>query len=96
MAVSLEQKQKAEENMKGVDIKLHCICKNICNTAKFKKDHVVTTRHKDAFRNGFFRCRKCEYYIKDQHYCPCCGTRLATSPRNARCKRALKMEIGRY
>ena len=82
--------------MKVVDTKLHCICKYTCQTAEFKKTHVTTKIHRNAFRNGFFRCRKCEYYIKDNHYCPCCGTRLATSPRNAKSKRELNKEIVRY
>ena len=75
---------------------MRCICKNHCTSADFKKNHVTTKIHKNAFRLGFFRCRKCEYYIKDNHYCPCCGTRLATSPRNAKSKRELKKEIVRY
>jgi len=75
---------------------MHCICKNHCTSADFKKNHVTTKIHKNAFRLGFFRCRKCEVYVKGVNYCPCCGTRLATSPRNAKCKRALKQDIGRY
>ena len=46
--------------------------------------------------NEFFRCRKCEYYIKDFTYCPCCGTRLAIAPRNAKSKRELLKDIVRY
>ena len=76
---------------------MHCVCKNRCTTFDFKKKYETTTKHKDAFRLGFYRCRKCEYYIKGTvNYCPCCDTRLATSPRNAKCKRMLKKELGRY
>lgn len=79
-----------------VDTKLHCICKNICVSDAFKKEYKTTKIHRNAFRNGFFRCRKCEYYIKDLKYCPCCGTRLAIGPRNAKSKRLLKKDIVRY
>jgi rubrerythrin len=75
---------------------MHCICKDTCNTVDFKKNHITTRIHKNAFRLGFFRCRKCEYYIKGVNYCPCCGTRLATSPRNAKSKREYKKELARY
>ena len=76
--------------------KLHCICKNMCQREEFKKEFDITRVHKNAFRSGYYRCRKCEYYIKDFTYCPCCGTRLAIAPRNAKCKRALNQDIGRY
>lgn len=75
---------------------MHCICKNTCATVEFLKNYVTTKKHKDAFNNGFFRCRKCEIYIKGVNYCPCCGTRLATAPRNAKCKRQFKKNVGRY
>lgn len=75
---------------------MHCICKDTCNTVNFKKNYITTRIHKNAFRLGFFRCRKCEYYIKGVNYCPCCGTRLATSPRNAKSKREYKKELARY
>ena len=75
---------------------MHCICKNICQTDEFKKNNTITKIHRNAFRNGFFRCRKCEYYIKDFTYCPCCGTRLAIAPRNAKSKRELLKDIVRY
>mgnify|MGYP000055054954 FL=1 len=75
---------------------MHCICKNMCQREEFKKEFDITRVHKNAFRSGYYRCRKCEYYIKDFTYCPCCGTRLAIAPRNAKCKRALNQDIGRY
>jgi rubrerythrin len=94
--VNLELKQKAEENMRGLDTKLFCICKHHCQTEQFKKEFDITKLHRNAFRNGYFRCRKCEYYIKGFNYCPCCGTRLARAPRNARSKRKLNVDIVRY
>ena len=75
---------------------MYCICKNKCHTDKFKKEFKTTKFHKNAFRNGFSRCRKCEFYIKDFTYCPCCGTRLAIAPRNAKSKRELHQNVGRY
>ena len=75
---------------------MHCICKYTCQTAEFKKAYTITKIHRNAFRNGFHRCRKCEYYIKDFTYCPCCGTRLAIAPRNAKSKRELLKDIVRY
>ena len=96
VVANLELKQKAEESMKVVDTKLHCICKHHCQTEQFKKEFDITKLHRNAFRNGYFRCRKCEYYIKGFNYCPCCGTRLARAPRNARSKRKLNVDIVRY
>lgn len=75
---------------------MNCTCKNLCTTAKFKKEFTTTTKNKNAFVNGFSRCRKCEYYIKGEIYCPCCKTRLATSPRNAKSNRIFKKDYGRY
>jgi hypothetical protein len=68
----------------------------MCQTDKFKKEYDITKTHRNAFRLGYSRCRKCEYYIKDFTYCPCCGTRLAIAPRNAKAKRVLNEGIGRY
>lgn len=75
---------------------MQCICKGLCEQKDFKKKFTVTKKHSNAFTLGFFRCRKCEYYIKGFTYCPCCGTRLAIGPRNAKSKRLLKSGIGRY
>ena len=75
---------------------MHCTCKYTCQTVEFKKAYTITKKNKNAYRNVFFRCRKCEYYIKDFTYCPCCGTRLAIAPRNAKCKRELLKDIVRY
>ena len=71
-------------------------CKGYCGTPKFKEEYVTTRILRNAFRNGYFRCRQCEYFIKGLTKCPCCGIRLATGPRNAKFKRLLKMDVGRY
>ena len=80
----------------GRCILMFCVCKNICQSDKFKTEFKTTRINRNAFRLGFSRCRKCEYYIKDFTYCPCCGIRLAIGPRNAKSKRILKEGIGRY
>lgn len=75
---------------------MQCVCKGLCEQKDFKKKFTVTKKHLNAFTLGFFRCRKCEYYIKEFTYCPCCGTRLAVVPRNTKSKRLLKSGVGRY
>jgi hypothetical protein len=93
----LEQNQEVIKKFTMVvDTKLHRTCKFVCQTPKFKQEYTTTTKNKNAYRNGFFRCRKCEYYIKDFTYCPCCGTKLAIAPRNAKSKRELTKDIVRY
>jgi rRNA maturation endonuclease Nob1 len=73
------------------------ICKSRCHLSGFKEEYTTTKVHRNAFRNGFFRCRTCDYYIKyDGVHCPCCGVRLARGARNARSKRLLKAGVVRY
>ncbi len=71
-------------------------CKGSCILLEFKAEHIMTRVNRNAFKNGFKRCRLCEYYIKDINYCPCCGARLAIGPRNAKSKRILKAGVVRY
>jgi len=71
-------------------------CKGHCNLASFNEDYDTTRKNKNAWKSGYRRCRTCEYFIKGLNKCPCCGLRLATGPRNAKYKRLLKMDIGRY
>ena len=75
---------------------MHCICKYLCQREQFKKEFNTTRVNRDSFKLGYSRCRKCEYYIKGFTYCPCCATRLAIAPRNAKSKRILNENIGRY
>ena len=56
-------------------------CKGIC------------IRHKDSYRydTGNKRCQICEIFIKwDGLWCPCCGYRLRTKPRNLKYKAKLR------
>ena len=56
-------------------------CKGIC------------IRHKVSGRYiyGHKRCQKCEIFIKwDGLWCPCCGYRLRTKPRNLKYKAKLR------
>lgn len=53
-------------------------CKGICGRYKVLK-------HTDGNRysHGHKRCQICEIYIKHEGlWCPCCGYRLRTKPRN--------------
>ena len=71
-------------------------CRGICNTTDFKKKYITTRKHANAFKLGYHRCRNCQYYVMNFIYCPCCLTKLASVPRNSRCKRILNADIGRY
>lgn len=50
--------------------------------------------HRNAYALGYSRCRRCEFYIKGETYCPCCTTILSTKPRNAKSKRILNEKLG--
>jgi len=53
-------------------------CKGICVQYKSNKP-IKGGRYKD----GQKRCQVCEIYIKVENlWCPCCGYRLRTKPRN--------------
>ena len=73
-----------------------CVCKGRCKLPEFKGDYDISRVNRNAFQNGYYRCRTCEYYIKGLHYCPCCGARLAIAPRNAKSKRQLNVGVARY
>ncbi|HZA07911.1 MAG TPA: hypothetical protein VE619_09415 [Nitrososphaeraceae archaeon] len=62
-------------------------CKGICIR------HKAMTNH---YSNGQRRCQVCELFIKwDGLFCPCCGYRLRTRPRNAKYKRRLTLDRSR-
>lgn len=76
---------------------MHCICKGLCERQDFKQDNDVTKKCHNSFKLGYKRCRKCAYFIKTEGaYCPCCQTRLAIGPRNAKSKRLHTADVGRY
>ena len=53
-------------------------CKGQCQLKYTTKKTIA-----NAKENGYKRCSKCLVFIKYEGvYCPCCGVRLKTSPRN--------------
>jgi hypothetical protein len=64
-------------------------CKGICVRHKAQKP-TGTGR----YASGQKRCQICEIFIKwDGLWCPCCGYRLRTRPRNLKYKAKLRGEI---
>jgi predicted amidophosphoribosyltransferase len=62
------------------------VCKGICVRHKAKKP-VGTGR----YSTGQKRCQVCEIFITwDGLWCPCCGYRLRTRPRNLKYKAKLQ------
>jgi hypothetical protein len=69
-------------------------CKGICIRHKAQKP-LGTGR----YAIGQKRCQICELYLKwDGFWCPCCGYRLRTRPRNLKYKARLRAgkDIGEY
>jgi hypothetical protein len=61
------------------------VCKGICVRHKAMKP-VGTGR----YSTGQKRCQVCEIFVKwDGLFCPCCGYRLRTKPRNLKLKAKL-------
>ena len=66
-------------------------CKGICVRHKAQK-HVGSGR----YASGQKRCQICEIFIKwDGLWCPCCGYRLRTKPRNLKYKAKLRAKTSR-
>lgn len=64
-------------------------CKGTCTQYKAQKP-VGTSR----YASGQKRCQICEIFIKWVGlWCPCCGYRLRTKPRNLKYKHALQDRI---
>ena len=64
-------------------------CKGICTRYKAQKP-VGTGR----YASGQRRCQICEIFIKwEGLWCPCCGYRLRTKPRNLKYKAKLRARI---
>lgn len=64
----------------------HMTCKGICIRHKAMKP-VGTGR----YSTGQKRCQVCEIFLKwDGLWCPCCGYRLRTRPRNLKYKAKLR------
>ena len=64
-------------------------CKGICTRYKAQKP-VGTGR----YASGQRRCQICEIFIKwEGLWCPCCGYRLRTTPRNLKYKAKLRARV---
>jgi hypothetical protein len=64
-------------------------CKGICTRYKAQKP-VGTGR----YASGQKRCQICEIFIKwEGLWCPCCGYRLRTKPRNLKYKAKLRARV---
>jgi len=64
-------------------------CKGICPRYKAQKP-VGTGR----YASGQRRCQICEIFIKREGlWCPCCGYRLRTKPRNLKYKAKLRARV---
>ena len=62
------------------------ICKGICIRHKAHKPY-----GSGRYATGQKRCQICEIFIKwDGLWCPCCGYRLRTKPRNLKYKAKLR------
>jgi hypothetical protein len=63
-------------------------CKGICIRHKAQKPVGF-----GRYANGQKRCQICEIFIKwDGLWCPCCGYRLRTKPRNLKYKAKLRIK----
>ena len=61
-------------------------CKGICTRYKAKKPSGI-----GRYASGQRRCQICEIFIKwEGNWCPCCGYRLRTKPRNLKYKAILR------
>lgn len=59
-------------------------CKGICTRYKAQKPQTASF---GQYATGQKRCQTCDTFINwSSLWCPCCGSRLRTHPRNARYK----------
>lgn len=67
------------------------VCKGACKleTTLNLYEHMIATRR---YSQGMKKCRLCSVFWKDIRCCPCCGTILASGPKNNRCKRKYNTE----
>ena len=64
-------------------------CKGIC--VRYKAQKPVGT---GRYASGQRRCQICEIFIKHEGlWCPCCGYRLRTKPRNLKYKAKLRAHV---
>ena len=70
-------------------IKYKMTCKGIC--VRYKAQKPVGT---GRYASGQRRCQICEIFIKwEGLWCPCCGYRLRTKPRNLKYKAKLRARV---
>jgi hypothetical protein len=66
------------------------VCKGICLRHKALKPGNI-----GRYLAGQKRCQVCQLFIKwEGFWCPCCGYRLRTRPRNKKYKSKLKLDQG--
>lgn len=64
-------------------------CKGICGRYKAEKPVGL-----GRYSSGQRRCQTCEIFIKwEGLWCPCCGARLRTKPRNLKYKAKLRATV---
>lgn len=64
-------------------------CKGICYKYKVEKGNNASGRYAD----GQKRCQSCDLFMRwDGRFCPCCGTRLRSKPRNTKYKESFRKE----
>jgi hypothetical protein len=64
-------------------------CRGICLRYKAQKPAV----HAGRYITGQKRCQVCETYIQwNKLWCPCCGYRLRTKPRNSKNKTLFRVK----
>lgn len=63
------------------------VCKGIC-----KRYKAIKPSSGSRYGNGQKRCQVCEIFLEvtDRLFCPCCGYRLRTKPRNSKHKESLR------
>jgi hypothetical protein len=74
------------------------VCTGFCDSAQFNEENDVRRHDRDAYKDGYARCRKCELYLKGHDKCPCCNRFLCKKPRNGKFKREYNEmhNVGRY
>jgi len=67
-----------------------CACKGICDQFKAPKPRGSLGR----YETGQKRCQPCGVFIMCQKLrCPCCGSRLRSTPRSTKLRRMLRLAM---
>ena len=63
-------------------------CKNVCGRPEYQRPGERRRSGGMHYADGWKRCIPCRTMLRhDGLWCPCCGKRLRTRPRQARAKR---------